>query len=261
MRALGAALLAGALAWGAPRAAFAFHTGQTFDRPPGAGGGGGIFYTGAKKDHGFTCTMCHEKPEGQIKVSWTVDPPLDGGKYTPGAQYTFTAKLEGEHKGLGNPYNYNAIVVQFLGQDENSIGMITSAEDPTCYYVSGASYAPTNTCATDKGRTEWSFVWTAGTPDPLSPMDPPPLIPASGPVTVLFAAVDGDGGTSEVAKPRNDPFNDDVYVTEMVLNEGATARRNMPSRPGTLAFALGLAVFGVSRRVSRRKADKDVKRT
>lgn len=61
-----AAALSGAAALVFPSSALAFHAGAMFDRPPGAGGGGGIFYTGCPlKDTGGTAGSATPKRRGK----------------------------------------------------------------------------------------------------------------------------------------------------------------------------------------------------
>ena len=55
--------------------ALAFHAGSVFDKPAGAGGGGGIFYVGSATERGWNCTACHTEPAGKIRVTLTSDPP------------------------------------------------------------------------------------------------------------------------------------------------------------------------------------------
>ena len=89
-----AALTAALLA--AP-AARAYHAGAVFDKPPGAGGTDGNFYTGAPYEHGWQCTLCHQSPAGQIKLHDLIgaartEPVLQNGQ--PVAAVLFRSEFE-----------------------------------------------------------------------------------------------------------------------------------------------------------------------
>jgi hypothetical protein len=218
----------------------AFHVGGTFDRPPGAGGGGGIFYAGAPLDHGWDCSACHQKAAGKIKVRLDVMPSslLDGLQYTPGQVFTFTATLEGEHLGLSSPLaNYNSLVVSIVDAKGFSTGSIGgfAAEDFYSGFPSTIASA-----GQQVGRTSWTFQWTAGQV-------------GSGPVTLYVAAVDGNGADSGPSATLTDPFDDDVFVAAWNLKETPlTAGRTQPTFPGTLVCALGIAVTTIAQRRRRR---------
>jgi hypothetical protein len=243
---------AAALFAAAPTSAWAFHAGSTFDKPPGAGGGGGIFYTGAPLEHGWNCRMCHENVAGKITVELTVDPPtlFQKFEYVPGQVYTFIATMKGEHLGLDAPLsNYNSIVVELV-DDKNgfSIGSMGGFAAEEFY----SPYPSTIASSGQKpGETSWKFTWTAASPDDGSPV--------RGPVTLYLGAVDGNAANSP-GVTLTDPFDDDVFTGTVKLNEapGMMGQRQ-PTRPGTLACALGIAVFGVARR--RRRTAKSVSPT
>lgn len=229
--------LALALALVLPRAAWAYHSGSTFDKPPGAGGGGGIFYAGAPLERGWDCTMCHLDPPGKVKVRLSVDPPslFQGFTYSPGEVYSFTATMMDESLGKNSPLsNYNSVAIEVVdgkGYQAGSMGGF-AAEDLYSGYP-----ATIVTTGTKPNVTEWKFTWTA----PAA---------GSGPVTMYVAGVDGNGANSGGGKTLTDPLNDDVFVANVAFAESPMGRRN-PSRGGVFACALGI-VFAVGSK--RRRA-------
>jgi MYXO-CTERM domain-containing protein len=225
----------------APAPAWAFHAGSTFDKPPGAGGAGGIYYAGSKLSHGWNCRMCHEGASGPMTMLLTVDPPelFSKFEYVPGQAYTFTATMKGEHLGVDVPLaNYNSIVAEIVDDKNNySIGSMGG-------FAAEELYSPYPSAVISSGQkpnqTSWKFTWTAKNPDDL--------MPVHGPVTLFLAAVDGDAAHSP-GLTLTDPFNDDVFTGSVQLKEApGTMGRSEPSRPGTLVCALGLAALGMRRR-------------
>jgi len=221
-----------------PRAAWAYHSGSTFDKPPGAGGAGGIFYAGAPLERGWDCTMCHLDPPGKIKVRLDVDPPalFQGFTYTPGEVYSFTATMVDEQLGKNSPLsNYNSIVVEAVdgkGFQAGSMGGF-AAEDLYSGYP-----ATIVTTGTKPNVTQWKFTWTA-----------PPA--GAGKVTMHVAAVDGNGANAGAGKTLTDPLHDDVFVAAVAFTESPMGRRT-PNRGGALACALGIVLAaGAKRRRSR----------
>jgi len=220
-----------------PNVAQAYHSGSTFDKPPGAGGGGGIFYAGAPLERGWDCTMCHLQPPGKVKVRLDVNPPslFQNFTYTPGNVYSFTATMVDEHLGKNSPLsNYNSVVVEVVdgkGFQAGSMGGF-AAEDLYSGYP-----ATIATTGTKPNVTQWTFNWTA-----------PPL--GSGPVTMYVAGVDGNGANAGAGKTLTDPLHDDVFVASVAFTESPTGRRN-PSGTSIFACALGLVVaIGSQRRRS-----------
>jgi hypothetical protein len=240
-----AALSLVALAGLAPATARAFHAGNLFDKPPGAGGGGGLFYTGAPRDKGWDCTACHQGPPGKIQIRLRADPPdlLQTFRYTPGQTYTFDVTMEGESAGLGSPLsNFNALAVSIVDPKGAPVGSMSgfAAEEfysgwPTTI-VSGGQRV---------GATSWSFQWIAGEA-------------GAGPVSIFVAAVDGNGADSPPDQTLTDPFGDDVFVGTVSLEEGgataSAAPPRAPARLGALACVAGLAAIGASRRRARTPA-------
>ena len=173
------ALLAAIGALAVAPSARAFHAGDVFDKPPGAGGGGGVFYTGAASERGWDCTACHTSAARAIKVTLAADPPalLQSLRFTPGAKYALTATLEGEHLGAG-PSNFNALAVAFVDDAGLPAGDLSG-------YAADEFYSGRTTIVSagqHPGETRWSFVWTA------------PSAPGAR-VRLHLAAVDGNGAS------------------------------------------------------------------
>ena len=226
-----------ALAW--PSAAAAFHAGNVFDKPPGAGGGGGIFYAGTAREKGWNCTACHRDVAGTIKVTLASDPPelLQAFRYEPGKTYALEAKLEGEHVGAG-PSNFNGLTVVIVGANGAPAGEITGYAADEFY-----SGGPTTIVSAGQrpGENRWTFRWTA------------PTDASAGAVRVHLAAVDGNGANGEGGGTLTDPFGDDCFVGTLVLDPPSTSeRRRRPEGMGMLAFGLALVVSLGLRRGGRR---------
>lgn len=192
-------------------AARAYHTATTFDQPAGAGGGGGIFYTGAPSERGWNCTACHVEPAGEIRLLLSSEPAelVDQLRYTPGADYQITVTMSGEHRGQGSPRsNFNSFALSSRDGADRPTGRISgfAAEDA---FINGTSTVVTGGQST--GVTEWTFTWTA--PDP-----------GTGTVSFYVAGVDGNGANSPPDQTLTDPFDDDVYVTSFSVDEGGNAR-------------------------------------
>lgn len=224
------------IAW--PSVAEAFHVGSLFDKAPGAGGGGGIFYTGAPLERGWNCSLCHMDAPGKIRVRLAVEPSdlFQSFRYVPGQTYTFTATLDGETKGKSSPLaNFNTIAVSITDSKGVSAGSIGgfAAED---FYSGGPT---TITSAGQKvGVTSWQFQYTA--PEA-----------SAGAVAIYLAAVDGNGANSPPTKTLTDPSGDDVFVATVKLEPGAVA--SAPKSPkGAPLFATSIALFGVLQRRRRR---------
>lgn len=231
--------------------ALAFHPGKIFDQPPGKGGGGRIFYTGAPLERGWDCTMCHTDPPGKIRLVADVDPPelFKTFKYQLGQTYLFTVKLVGEHLGKqAGRSNFNSFVVTATDAAGIYAGDFTMAP-PDVFYTGGNGGVLASDTNND-GDVEWSYAWVA------------PSEPGVGTVTMYFATVDGNGANSDPDSTRTDPFGDDVFVTHVVLSEGGSTTAQIDKRAGwhvtvpapppvgedrhssRLAYALLLLAFG-----------------
>lgn len=233
------AALAGALAFSLPATALAFHAGATFDKPAGAGGGGGIYYAGVMLEHGWDCTACHLEPPGRIDLAVTVDPPLTtGGTYVPGQAYSFEVQLLNEHAGLTRgAYNFNAVVAEVVDRQGFQSGKFDGFASTDFAQPYGATIlygAPPS-----PGITSWSFRWTA--PEA-----------GAGPVSIHIAAVDGDGAAGSADKTATtDPYRDDFVKKLFALNEAAPTAFRRPSRHETWGFAVGCLAMVLVR--SRRR--------
>lgn len=197
-----------------PRAAAAFHVGKTFQDPPGAGGGGGIYYLGTPLERGWNCSMCHVEAAGRIRVQLEVDPPelFSSFRYAPAASYTFKVRLVDEHRGLSSPLsNYNGLALAFTDPAGIYVGSL-SGFDPNVFFNGNGVIA---TSGTNPGESNWTFTWTA---------------PEGGPVTLYLGAVDGNGAESGASATLTDPFGDDVFMATVQLDAGPTASRAPPPK-------------------------------
>jgi hypothetical protein len=227
-RQVAAAIVAScALAW--PAAAHAFHAGNVFDKPPGAGGGGGVFYTGAAKEKGWTCTACHTEAAGAIRVSLASEPAdlLRSFRYEPGATYALTATLEGEHAGVGaGGANFNSLAVAILAPDGTAAGTIDATADE--FYAGGDTTIIS--IGQKPNETKWTFKWKA----PAA---------AGVPVKIHMAAVDGNGAGGSGQSTLTDPWGDDVFVGALDLDSAKEASR---AETHDVRAAFGaLLVFGL----------------
>jgi hypothetical protein len=266
-RSVAAAAFACAIAAGP--SAWAFHAGKTFDAPPGAGGGDGIYYAGSPLDRGWKCDLCHTSPEGKISLRITqAELFASGNKYTPGQTYKFDIDLVGEHLGKqATQSNYNSLVVQILDQNQLPVGGVLYAPDEFYSGFAPTTIASANDTNTQIGKTHWSFSWIAP-----GPMDGPDG-GAPGTVTFYLAAVDGNGANVTGEKALTDPFGDDFFSMTVTLEQGKTmmgeaappkapapaANAPAPQRghegglaAPVLASMVGLAFVGLSRRKRRR---------
>lgn len=191
-----------------------------------------IYYTGGAKDYFMNCAHCHIKgnnPQGMIGATITPSPAwqiVNNQKaYQPGATYTITIAMTGEHLGMGaNPAdNGNGMTATFEDAGGNPIGAMASdaanngnpafAAGFTCpanapvpepmgptTYMFGDCRAVMSTQGPAAGVTSWTFKWKA---------------PAAGKgtVTLYYGIVDGD-------HHEQDCLNDDVKVGNIPLLEG-----------------------------------------
>lgn len=227
------AALALALTLSLAPSAWAFHAGSTFDKPPGAGGADGIYYTGSPLERGWKCTLCHLNPPGRIKLHIAQPELFDSGnfKYTPGQVYEFIVDLVGEHLGIASTHsNYNSLVVQILDESQAPIGAMLYADSE---FYSG--YAPTtiasaNNSASQVGVTQWKFRWIA--PGPMGGPDGG----APGKVTMYFAVVDGNGADIGPNGTLTDPYGDDFFSVQVSLEQGPEMTGSYAA-PGTYSEA------------------------
>lgn len=215
--------------------AAAFHTGRTFGDPPGAGGGGGIFYLGMPLERGWNCTMCHEDAPGRMEIRVTVEPPelFQSFRYESGATYAFTVKMvwkDGASElGLGaGRSNFNALAVGASDPEGIFAGTLQGGG-----FVAGSG---AGTIASDVGDgvTSWQFNWFA------------PTEAGRGPVSLYFGAVDGNGADSDPEVTRSDPFGDDVFMAEVMLDERAGGSTQSAGAGLELGWRVNRAPSGAS---------------
>ena len=238
--AIAAALVALATLAAAPAPARAFHNGSTFDRAPGAGGGGGLFYTGSPRERGWDCTACHVAPRGRLRVDVSSQPPelIAEGRYLPGTAYAIQIAMRDPQDQLGlasTRANYNGIAVTVLdggGAPAGSIGGFDSSR----YYARGAAILASDSPVSNE--TAWAFTWTA-----------PAAAPE--PITLHLGVVDGNGAGAGGASTLTDPLGDDVAVLAFTASApGAALPAREPAaaaaadrRPG--AWAVIAAAFAI----------------
>ncbi len=219
-----------------PSVVWAYHAGDTFEKPPGAGGAGSVYYAGVELEHGWDCTLCHENPPRTVDLGVTIDPPLaPGGSYAPGQVYSFEVQLLNEHAGLNSAlYNFNSIVVEVVDRQGFQSGKFDgfSSTDFVQPYNATLLYGR----PPSPNVTSWSFRWTA--PDA-----------GAGPVSIHLAALDGDGAsTSTDSTATTDPYGDDFVTKVYRLTEGGALAQRTPARRETAAFAAGLLVLVLLRK-------------
>lgn len=218
----------------APAAGHAFHNGSVFDRAPGAGGGGGLFYTGSRRERGWDCTACHTAPRGRLRVDISSQPPelIADGRFRANTAYAITIAMRDPQGQLGlasTRSNYNGIAATVLDGAGAPAGTI-GGFDPGRFYARGTSILASD--STTNNETSWSFTWTA-----------PPAAP--GPITINLGVVDGNGAGVGGASTLTDPLGDDVAIHAFVVQGDASAAAD----PGRSMWAgLGIAFAIVLRR-------------
>jgi len=194
--------------------ASAFHPGSDFDKSPGAGGGGGIFYAGVPREKGWTCAACHIDAPGKIKLSM-VSSLVTDRRYSPGQAYPITVQLVGEHAGLGSPQsNYNTMAVAAVLGD-GSVGGRFSGYAPEDFYDGTTTLV---SAGKKVGVTSWTFTWNA----------PSAML---GPVTIYLCVVDGNGANAAPGVTLTDPFGDDVACGSVTVTEAIVGSREPIFRP------------------------------
>ena len=214
-----------------PSVAHAYHNGALFDRAPGAGGAGGLFYTGSTRDRGWDCSACHTDPRGQLAIDVSSQPPelISEQRFRPSTAYTITVTMSDPTRQLGLPAtrsNYNAMAASILDDQSVAAGMVNGFV-PGRFYLRGSSILATDTTVINE--TSWTFTWTA----PAT---------GTGALTIDIAVVDGNGANAAGTSTLTDPDGDDVAVrTYVVSDPAAAARRTTPGRTPSLGwFALAL---------------------
>lgn len=200
-----AIVLALAAVMGGASRASAFHTATLFTTSAGAGGADYVFYTGSRRDHGWTCAACHVEGPGQLRVLLSADNGLlDGRAYVPDTTYQFTIAMREERLGLGAARsNFNGMAAVFHDAEDRPAGSLVNVPADRYITLLGTTLLSSSTAV---GVTSWSFGWVA-----------PPA--GTGPVTMYLAVVDGDGAGSGPTETLTDPFGDDVVVTRLRFDE------------------------------------------
>jgi hypothetical protein len=242
---LTAAVFGCALAFAQP--ARAFHAPKTFADSPDQGGAGGIFYSGARSERGWTCAACHVNAPGKLDVKFVTSLFSDFA-YTPGQSYDFTIRIDNEENGLDAPRaNFNAFVLRIADDQDSAVGNVSNAAADE-FYQRGNSAGETSVLATQgqkPNETLWTFSWVA---------------PAKGrgDVTFSLGVVDGNAAGAGPDSTLNDPFGDDVYTARVTVHEAHANRGGfvLPARSehgprgvGLLAGLLALcSLLGLSLR-------------
>lgn len=193
--AAGGAVLLATVAAGRP--VEAFHSGATFNAPPGAGGAGGLFFTGAPRERGWDCGSCHVEPPHLLRLYAESDPPelFRDGRYTPGASYSLVIEMVEERRGLTRgDENYNGMALTVVDETGRATGSLFGLGPD--FFARGSNIAASESGA---GQTRWELRWRA---------------PERGEAHFHVAAVDGDGG--ELEGGPSDPFGDDVVSVTIV---------------------------------------------
>lgn len=229
--------------------AYGYHGAKSFELSANAGGGGGIFFTGAERWKRYDCAICHVGANGGVSVALTSSPPelLAHGEWQPNRTYEIVVEMLGESRGFQSGANINTFVGEVTGSDGQPRGSFDfDASELATWnggHVIGARGNP--------GRTRWSFQFTA-----------PPA--GSGRLALDIAMVDGNG--ANVAPGRaSDLLGDGVATAHRVLCEaGIPCRATAPAShaqddaavsgcntsrggPGALVVALALLLLAYRR--------------
>jgi hypothetical protein len=220
-------LLAGIVAIAWPAAAHAYHVGSMFDAAPGAGGAGGLYYTGSTRDRGWDCTSCHVAPRKQLDVTVTSQPPelISEASYRPGTAYVITVALANPTAQLGLPAtrsNFNTLAITTLDLAGAPVGVF-SGYDAGRFHARGTSFLASETSVVNE--TSWSFTWTA----------PPAGV---GSVAIDLGVVDGNGAGVTSQTTLTDPLGDDTAMFHYVVSDGASATLAPPARSARWAWLL-----------------------
>lgn len=205
-----------AIACGAPTATYAFHNGNVFADPPGAGGGGDVFYTGSVREKKWDCTFCHVDPPKrlQIKVTSTPAELIDQLRYQPGTTYAITVAFVNPTAQLGltaTRSNFNSMVI--TTEDAQGVGAgAFSGFDSGKFFARGSSILGSDSPTVNE--TSWTFSWTAPTP-------------SAGPITLNLAVVDGNGANSDTTQTLTDLLGDDTAVAAYTVTDAAAMRAVM----------------------------------
>lgn len=218
-----------------PSVAHAYHNGAVFDRAPGAGGGGGLFYTGSTRDRGWDCSACHTDPPERLAVGVSSQPSelIAEQRFVPGTAYTITVAMTDPMRQLGltsTRSNYNGLAASVLDDQSAASGMI-SGFDPGRFYLRGNAILASDSTAINE--TSWTFTWTA----PMA---------STGALRLDIAVVDGNGANAGGTSTLTDPDGDDVAVRTYVISSSTASQISTP-RPLGWSLGAGAAMLGVWR--------------
>lgn len=205
----------------------AFHPGASFEKSANEGGGGGLYYTGALRGNGYDCAICHVEPAGEIAIDLSSEPPdLVAGSYTPGATYSLTVTMLGEHRGFGSVSNQNTFLAEVVADTDVEGGGFVAVDLDRFLLVDGD-----RVLASRAGSlTEWTFPWQAP-------------VAGAGPLTLHVGLVDGDGA-GDTGRATTDPVGDDVAMLALRICEGEPGCADRPRRARDDSAAAGCSAAG-----------------
>jgi hypothetical protein len=212
------------------RPALAFHAGAEYDKQPGAGGGGGLFYTGVASERGLTCPACHTNAPGKISINLneSTNSLFTSFSYEPGKTYPLTATLGGDATKIDH---FNGLSVSIVDDQGNPAGTISGFGADDFYQASNGTIASAGT--TKWNVTTWTFSWTA------------PATSVTGRVHLHVASVAGNAA-GVPGLSLSDPWDDDVFVGTLDLDPtAATASLQGESHdPNRVVLAAFVRMFG-----------------
>ncbi|HEY3357657.1 MAG TPA: hypothetical protein VGQ83_30675 [Polyangia bacterium] len=252
----GLALVALTLTTAAPAAAWDGDGLWERDASGAVPGGGGLWGTGGRRDHGVHCGHCHMSAPGLISLGFTFTPALGTvgtvRTYQPGQTYQVDAQLTGETLGFSGCGAYGKNNNNFAAAIEDGTGATAgtyatdgapvmtsaacSATLPASYTGTTITYGDCHAVASHntENRTAWRFTWTA---------------PAAGrgTLTLSYGAVDGNCDMMSMG--------DDVAVGALTLAEaGASLAPARPRAAGRqLAAVIGIVALGLAAWWRRRR--------
>jgi len=183
-----------------PVGALGYHTGAYFDKAPGAGGGGGLFYTGSPRERGWDCAACHTDPPGKIRAQITSEPAelFARGRYVPGETYDIHVEIVREKFGRSSGIsNHNGMAVSIIDNALLPAGRV-GGFGAGIFYQRGDNILATE--GLEANVTAWDFSWTA------------PDTEDQGTISFYFGVVDGDGAQTPPDVNTTNPYDDDVYM-------------------------------------------------
>src|SRR5207302_55147 len=165
------------------------------------GGGNRMYFDGSPRQKSYDCTACHNDAPHAITAKIELSPAA--AAYMPGAVYTITLSLIGEHVGMATADNQNGFLAEIVDDKLAPAGTLATPNVDVVKMIDDGAVA----AGEGKNATSWKMMWTA----PAA---------GAGAVTLHVGMVDGNGAAS-ASVPQNDPGGDDVAVTSVRLCEGA----------------------------------------